>query len=134
MGVTPAEYRTNIASQVLTPSQFEELSTSVDGQAIWVTGDVRLSRNLGTRAAPVILIVDGNLEMSGNQVVHGVIYVRNAMRAAGRPKVFGSVIVKGLADGGGTPDFIYDPYVVSNAARLGARSIMSGSWHDWPED
>jgi hypothetical protein len=56
------------------------------------------------------------------------------MRAAGRPKVFGSVIVKGNADGGGTPDFIYDPYVVSNAARLGARSIMSGSWHDSPED
>src|SRR5699024_4230696 len=41
----------------------------------WVAGDCDISADVGSRDAPVIVIIDGDLTLSGDIAVKGVIYM-----------------------------------------------------------
>ena len=102
------------------------------GEVIWVTGDATLPDNVGSRAQPVILVINGNASVSGGITFHGLLYVSGKLTFTGNSVFYGSVAVGGKADGSGTPEIVYDRKVISNATKLGVRTAQAQSWRDWP--
>jgi len=111
-----------------------DLSGVVDS-VILVNGNLGLNGGIiGTADQPVILVVDGNLDMTGNPEIYGVVYVRgNLNEATGTPKITGSLIVEGDAPSTGNVKVVYDSSTVGNAGRLGPAIFMPGSWRDWQD-
>ncbi|WP_036300561.1 hypothetical protein [Methylomarinum vadi] len=94
------------------------------------TGDV-----IGSPDKPVILIINGDLKMTGG-TVHGVIYVMGELTVTGNPIMKGSLISEsGNSSGTGTLNLVYVPYGEEgdpNPAFIkGTGAVVSGSWTDW---
>jgi len=88
---------------------------------------------LGTAGHPVILVVDGELEISGDAEFYGVIYTTkdfdNASYAA---QVNGSLISEGNIVASGALNVTYDNSVFTNMNTMIARYIrVAGSWRDF---
>ena len=88
---------------------------------------------LGTAGHPVVLIVDGELEISGDAEFYGVIYTTNDFNnASNAAKVTGSLISEGNIIANGALDFTYDNAVFNNMNTMIARYIrVAGSWRDF---
>ncbi|MFW9596037.1 MAG: hypothetical protein ACMV1D_11160, partial [Macromonas sp.] len=102
------------------------------GQAIVVEGDTTLPNGtIGSRARPVVLIINGNWN-GGNVTVHGAVYVTGNVNVTGSPLVYGVVVVQGTVSGSGSLDVVFDPLTVQNAANTTGRpGLIPGSWRDW---
>jgi Tfp pilus assembly protein PilX len=111
---------------------------------VWIDGNTSLNGGTyGTPTNPVVMIINGNLEVQGNPVVNGLLYVTGQLDAKGTVKVLGSVIVEGDAGmvpagedpvvGHGGVDLIYSPYTLDRATNpiIGTTTVISGSWRDW---
>ncbi|WP_018946725.1 pilus assembly PilX N-terminal domain-containing protein [Thioalkalivibrio sp. AKL17] len=139
MGMSLEDYRSSMESQIIeSDGDTMEFGEDEWGQTIWIDGDVRLEGTLGSRENPALLIVDGNLETRGNfDDFHGVLYVTGDLDAGGNPRFFGAAVIQGRtevpddAELGGTPEFYFDPLAASTAGRLGARTLVAGTWRDW---
>ncbi|WP_231362265.1 MULTISPECIES: PilX N-terminal domain-containing pilus assembly protein [unclassified Thioalkalivibrio] len=103
------------------------------GQAVWVDGDTSIEGNtqIGTRDEPVVLVVDGDLDVAGNVDLYGVLYVRGDLGGSGTFTNYGAAIVEGETNIGGNPYFIFDPDIAYGASNVGARGIVTGTWRDW---
>lgn len=106
-----------------------------DGLPSWVgSGNgpiVIIGGAAGTPQSPVILIVDGDLEVAADAVVHGLVYVRGDWRfGAGTLAVSGAVIVAGTVH---EPRFMldYDPAILNLLATRGPYARVAGSWIDF---
>ena len=111
---------------------------------VWIEGNASINGGTyGTSESPVIIIVNGNLAAGGNPDIHGLLYVRGQLDAAGSVGVLGSVVVEGdpaLVPAGEDPvvghggvDLIYSPYTLDRAPNpiVGTTTVISGSWRDW---
>jgi len=111
---------------------------------IWIEGDATLNGGtIGTAESPVVLILNGNVGISGNPDIYGLIYITGQMDATGTLSVYGSSIVEGndaIVPAGEDPvvghggvDLIYTPYALDeNPNPLpGLTTVISGSWRDW---
>jgi len=93
---------------------------------------------LGSPRNPVILIVNGDLKMTGG-TVYGVIYVMGELKVTGNPIIKGSLISEsGDSSGAGTLNLVYVPYgdgsdngTGSEAFLTGTGAVLAGSWKDW---
>lgn len=105
----------------------------LEGQAIWVDGDTSIDGNtqLGTRDEPVVLVVDGSLDVAGTVDLYGVLYVRGNLEGSGTFTNYGAAIIEGETNIGGNPYFIFDPDIAYGASNVGARGIVTGTWRDW---
>jgi Tfp pilus assembly protein PilX len=119
---------------------------SAEGKSgvVWIDGNITMNGGTyGTSINPVVLIINGNLDVQGNPVVNGLLYVTGQMDAAGTVKVLGSVIVEGNPSmvpagedpvvGHGGVDLIYTPYTLDRSTNpiKGTTTAISGSWRDW---
>jgi hypothetical protein len=87
---------------------------------------------IGTRNEPVILIVDGNLNVTGNVVFYGVLYVTGNFSSSGTPIFYGATVVEGdNTASAGTPSYVYDPLAFANLEPLGPVMVYAGTWRDW---
>lgn len=91
---------------------------------------------IGSESNIAILIVNGDLSISGNVDFFGVIYVTGELRITGTPSVRGSVISEnGPNAGGGTLNLVYVPYGegsgTPNPFIPGTGAVIPGSWRDW---
>ncbi|MDD5461226.1 MAG: hypothetical protein PHG00_06285 [Methylococcales bacterium] len=112
---------------------------------VWIEGNATLNNNgtYGTADSPVIIIINGNLQATGNPNINGMLYVRGQLNAAGTIGTLGSVTVEGdpsLVPAGEDPvighggvDLIYSPYTLDRSANpiVGTTTSISGSWRDW---
>jgi hypothetical protein len=111
---------------------------------VWIEGNATINGgDYGTADSPVIIIINGNLNASGNPNIKGLLYVRGQLDAAGSVSVLGSVVVEGdpaLVPAGEDPvvghggvDLIYSPYTLDRSANaiVGTTTAISGSWRDW---
>ncbi|MDO9141335.1 MAG: hypothetical protein Q7U38_13545, partial [Methylobacter sp.] len=104
---------------------------------VWVNGNASLNNtNIGTATKPVILIVDGELSLTGGNI-YGVIYVTGELKIAGNPVVRGSIVSEnGPNTGAGTLTLVYKPWGGDGTASPpfveGTGAIIAGSWRDWP--
>ena len=117
-----------------TPPLRADTLDGIKGEVVVLSGNQTIGGgNIGTPEQPVVIIIDGDLELSGNPKIYGVVYVRgNVTRATGTATIVGSLISeKPLDFGAGSISLIYDPETISNASNLGLPGVVSGSWRDW---
>lgn len=127
-----ATYRDDIATRTLAAGQVSSLA-GIKGESIVVTGassGVGLP-SMGSRASPVVVIIEGDLSQTGNTTIYGVVYVMGNVSGSGNFTVYGNVTVEGSVASTGSLDIIFDPFVISNSRRLGQPGLLSGSWRDW---
>ncbi len=106
-----------------------------DGRPLWITGDDnRITLHGGTAGsfpAPVMLVVDGDLEVAADTVIHGLVFIRGDWLAgAGRLSVIGAVIVAGRVQAPRL-SLTYDTDILERLASRGPYTRVAGSWIDF---
>lgn len=139
MGQTPTNYRDNVATWVvdlnstLTGENATSISsiTNMTNNVIWVEGSTSLPGNVGTQAKPVVLVINGDLDLGSNIEINGLVFVTGNITGNGSPTVYGALVGAGSASANGNLKVIYDPSVLGAAANLGKAAKLQGSWRDW---
>lgn len=106
------------------------------GHAIYVNGGgtLNIDANIGTASAPVLLIVDGDVEFSGTPTVYGVVYSRDSTwQLQGNGTIRGAAIAeRDFRFEDDDPTIIYDRSVIlSLQHRAGSFVRVAGSWRDF---
>ncbi|HEV2614608.1 MAG TPA: hypothetical protein VGV92_07865 [Gammaproteobacteria bacterium] len=113
--VTPTQMRASAISN----GTFHAAGSSINGlhgQVIWYDGDLTLGggSTVGTAASPVLLIVNGNLSLKGNDRVTGFVFVLGTSDAAsGTPDVTGAIAGIGDISLKGNPTVTLDQSVLT---------------------
>lgn len=106
------------------------------GRVVWIDGElvVDSTGNVGSAAAPAMIVATGNLRFTSAATIYGLVYVRNAdWASAGTGGVVqGGVIAEGSVHHGGSPSLVYDAAVLKQL-RLATGSFVkvSGGWKDF---
>ena len=138
MGKTPDAYRDTVATYKV------DLNNSITGEdsnsiasitgmtdsVIWVEGNASGLGNIGTADHPVVLVVNGDLDLGSNTVINGMVFVTGQITGNGTPTIYGSLIA-GAANLTGNAKIIFDPNVLAGASRLGQAAPVPGGWRDW---
>jgi len=131
LGLSLTEYKSAVADRVVPASEASALAgaglvTVVEGALSWGG-----NTSLGTSVAPAIVIVDGDVSVSGGPTFVGVLIVRGTLSVSGSLVIRGAVLASGPIDAKGTLNVIYDPDVIARARRLGRHGVVPGSWRDF---
>jgi Tfp pilus assembly protein PilX len=106
-------------------------------RALWFDGNVTMNANLtiGSAADPFVMIIDGSVEMRGDLEIYGVMYSTGITwdnTGGGAALLQGAAISEGNYTGNGTPDYVYDPRIMSLLrATPAAYGRVPGSWRDF---
>ncbi len=107
------------------------LAASTDGAPVRIVGPA----TLGTPERPVVVVVDGPLQISGAVRVHGILYAASlAWSDAPAPGalVRGAVVVEGGYAGDAATDLVYDAALLATLkSATGALVRINGSWRDY---
>jgi len=113
------------------------------GRVIWLDGDVAIGSNtvLGSPPdEPVLILLRGNLTVSANLQLHGVLYLQETDPAtpitwttnAGSTTVHGAVVAEGGLAMHGAPTIIFNPGVLRTInLTQGSLVRIPGSWRDF---
>ena len=126
---------------------YTDISSAVGKSGlIWIEGDQHLTGGTyGSITAPAIIIVNGDLQSSGNSIVNGLLYMAGKYDIGGTVTVVGANIVEGTnlatglpatppaVSGTGTLNLVYWQGFVSGSSNPlpGLTAVISGSWRDW---
>lgn len=80
---------------------------------------------------PVVVIIDGDFNVSGTVTVNGLLYVKGTLSGSGNLRVNGAVIVEGDVNVTGSIDILYSSLIIETARGLGRAATIPGSWKDW---
>ena len=141
LGLDKARWRQQPGVQTITcPADCTaELSRAL-GQGtrlLWVRTDLRLDGDtaIGSPERPVLLVVEGQVQLSGGVVIHGVVYVAAPQwdsSASNNALVRGALIAEGNVAGNGTPELFYDAAVLARLrSNAGTFTRVAGSWRDF---
>lgn len=131
LGLSLTEYKSAVADRVVPASEAGALAgaglvTVVEGAVSWGG-----NTSLGTASAPAIVVVDGDVSVSGGPTFVGVLVIRGSLSVSGSMVVRGAVLASGPVSANGTLNVIYDPQVTALARRLGRHGVVPGSWRDF---
>ena len=115
---------------------------------VWVTGNCRLGNGVTASASkPMLLIAGcGDFRLASGGVTFGLIYVDNledgcsavSVSMGGNSKVYGALVVDGVADSsGGTPSIVYNRDVLNKLSEdpsFSAWGPIPGTWHDYAQN
>lgn len=140
-GVTKDAFRNSTATKTITCSGVcnSELANAINEGArqIWVEGDITLNQNAtyGSETAPIMLVVNGNIELRGTMIIYGLVYCQDSTwdnTGGGDATVIGAVISEGNFTATGTPNPTYDPDVLRRLRdTTGAYAKVPGGWRDF---
>lgn len=139
MGSSPETYRDTIAKYKvdLNNSLANEDSTSLSSLAgmkdssIWVEGSVSSQiGSIGTVDAPVVLVINGDWNVTGAPVIHGVVFVTGNLTGTGSPKIYGALLSRQVSINGNAV-VVYDPQAIQRSVRQGKVAHVPGTWRDW---
>lgn len=131
LGLSPNEYKSAMADSVVAGAEASAATLGAGGQVYWVDGDASIDFNIGSADNPVILVVDGDLDLSGSPTIFGVVFVKGDFTQGGGATIRGALLVSGTASGNGSLNVIYDPDAVNGVRRLGSFGSAPGSWRDF---
>jgi Tfp pilus assembly protein PilX len=103
----------------------------------WIAGDCNPSNDIGSKAAPVLLVVEGNIgKINGNKQIFGLVFsFSSAVQLNGTATVYGSIIVsKDINKSNGNFEVDYDSEVLVNLySNIGSHgfALIPGSWADY---
>lgn len=119
-------------------------NTSVNGKTasiIWVdvpagqSFTLNSTTTVGSAANPVILVVNGNLELRGSATIYGLVYSTAVLwdnTGGGTSQIVGAAISEGDFEANGTPNPTYDASVLNKlASSVGNYYKIPGSWRDF---
>lgn len=139
-GMTKDSYKTLPAVKRLTcPCTETDILTQYNAgvRQFWLDGNLVMNANatIGSDTDPVLIVVDGNVEMRGDLRVFGVFYstaITWDNTGGGSALLQGAAISEGNYTGNGTPDYYYDPRVLARL-RYDQSSFVRvpGSWRDF---
>ncbi|HET7527978.1 MAG TPA: hypothetical protein VFK10_18705, partial [Burkholderiaceae bacterium] len=110
------------------------------GRVIWVQGPATISsaRVWGTEDEPVTLFVQGDLTISANVQLFGLLYLHGGggsntwTTTIGNTMVQGAVVAEGNLLVDGTPTIVFNPKVLrTTSATQGSLVRIPGSWRDF---
>ncbi len=109
--------------------------SGMGGGITWIEGDTRItgSGTIGTADKPILLIVNGNLTMAGNNTYNGLIYVTgNHDVEGGVSNVNGAILVEKHHSTAGVLCINYNPAILNNIGKaVGPLGKVAGSWRDF---
>lgn len=126
-----------------TANNYSNVLNGKTGTSIWINqtgGAAQINGNtiIGSAANPVLLIVNGSLQISGNVTIYGFVYVQGPYSA--QTDISGNVSIEGaLANGdnfvmSGNADVTYNSAIlekVKNATPSSYFAKVPGSWKDF---
>ncbi|NVZ11333.1 hypothetical protein HW932_18955 [Allochromatium humboldtianum] len=90
---------------------------------------------VGSLSAPVILVVNGPLELRGSATIYGVAYSTSTLwdnTGGGTSQIIGAAIAEGNFTANGTPNPVYNADVLKKlSGRIGNYTKIPGSWRDF---
>ena len=99
---------------------------------VWVEGACTVPSDVGTRAAPIILVVDGLLKINAGHNVWGILLSLVDIQLSGGPIIHGSIITDSnskLSAGGYTQ--VYDPFVLDTLTDPTLNTKLSKLKYSW---
>lgn len=109
-----------------------------EGGIFWVNGDVEVHSNttFGSPEDPVVIIVDGNMQLNGVITVYGVVYVVGGPggwenSGGGNADIRGAAISEASTTSTGNLDIIKDQDVLNNIVATTRAAKVMGSWRDF---
>jgi hypothetical protein len=142
-GYTMEQFRDLAGTHEFTTNPDTSALTSTNKNQIWVEGGLTLRNGtIGSPDKPVILAVNGALNLAGNVTIWGVVYATSAEFSAGTNTIMGSLVTEGSVDMNGTASVHYNPdlrpmpdeYDPDDAAAgyetARSSSVRLGSWRE----
>ncbi|UDF34202.1 UNVERIFIED_ORG: hypothetical protein LHJ69_16625 [Shinella sp. XGS7] len=141
-GMAPQTYRQQAAMRELRCGNSDcsaALSQAIAAGAdlVWVEGPASLSSNvqLGSATRPIVLVVNGALQLQGPMLLNGLVYVRGDAswtNGSGQPaRLIGALLSEGDMVASGTVDIAYDASTLSTISnQRGSFVRVPGSWMD----
>jgi len=119
-------------------------NTSVNGKTgkvLWVdvpTGPsftLNSTTTVGSLSAPVILIINGPVELRGSATVYGIVYSTSILwdnTGGGTSQIIGGAIAEGDFEANGTPNPTYNSTILNTLASGTGKFVkVPGSWRDF---
>lgn len=120
------------------PCDAGDLIAGPDGRhrPLWIEGDAGTivigGGATGSPAAPVLIVIDGDLVIGADTMVHGLLHVRgNWLAGAGSLRVQGAVIIEGSVQEPVGLALEYDSGILDMLAEYGPYARIAGSWIDF---
>lgn len=140
-GVSPTTFKNNVNLYYSNSSDanYNSSLNGVTGKTIWIEqtgGDAVISSTttIGSASAPVILIINGNLRLSGNPVIYGLVYVigGTSTDVLGSTQIIGGLVTTGNLSLAGNTQITFNSSVLNSTQQtLTYYAKVSGSWKDY---
>jgi hypothetical protein len=104
----------------------------------YVTGSCNIPSQVGSATSPVIVVVDDDVNVNGNTLFYGILFVRSDDNSAevtgnGGVQIFGAMIVEGNVDLAGSIELVYSDVIMDrlrNSDEFLRFGKVPGSWLD----
>lgn len=138
-GTTPDIIKTfaNTTYQNDTDTNYSSLLEGVTNSFIWIdqtSGTAKITNaSIGTATAPVIIVVNGNLDVAGNTTIYGFLVALGDLELGptGNMVIEGALISASSFEGLGTISIGYNPTILNLTQSLGTYAKIPGSWKDF---
>lgn len=131
---TIAKYKVDLNGTLPDNQQDSASLSSITGKtdtSIWVEGSVTSSiGNIGTADKPVVLVINGDWDVSGSPVIHGVVFVNGTITGTGSPTIYGAMLSRQVTLNGNAK-VVYDPNAIKRSVTQGKATFVPGTWRDW---
>jgi len=145
-GMDPVTYRDSMISIDSTTATANVDAHLANYEVIWVEGDASISNiTMGCTSAqtganlcpvaetkPSVLIINGDLELSGSVQLYGIVFVMGNLDASANATIHGAIISAGdlSNSAGGSLDVWYNSDILASLDRAGPLTGVAGSWRD----
>lgn len=140
-----AQFDTLASLAASEPGGIAWISDGDDVDTTFVDAEIAAGDTYGSPDHPVVIVIDGNLALSGGPTIYGMLYVRGQLTAAGGATIIGSVVVEGdeaavpegerPVSGSGNITVVYSPFMLDPPSPFsGTTGMVSGTWRDWPDE
>jgi Tfp pilus assembly protein PilX len=140
-GMTEAQYQTKAAHSYSNLSNYSTTLNGITGTTIWInqtSGNANFSGNstIGTQANPVLIVINGNLNISGNFTLYGFLFVIGASSAttnlSGNITITGGIASTDNVSASGNLNLTYDSSVLNSVQTATSYyAKVPGSWKDF---
>ena len=142
-GVSPDTVKAN-AAYYYSNSSTTNYSGTLDGKtgtSIWIdqtggTANLSGTTTIGSATDPVVLIVNGNLDIAGSVTMYGFVFILGNTQTAltGNLTIVGGISSTGAVDATGSIQVVYSPSTLSNLQNntsMRYYAKVPGSWKDF---
>jgi hypothetical protein len=141
------------AVKIIAADECDQLNAASEG-LIWIQGTCALSTKVGSVDRPVILVMDGDIDLRNGAEVYGILIARATAEdsetcipagtskvdgcpffepGGGTARIFGSLVIEGGAKPNGNIDLIFLPQLIRNINNADSNyrfAGLPGSWSD----